>query len=217
MTYLTYALVLIIAYLLGSVPMGYVMGRLYGVDIRKYGSGKTGGTNLARLVGWPKTIPVIIGDPAKAAIAILLARYVTHNEVIAVLAALAALAGHNWPIYIGFRGGRGVGPVVGALIVFEPIIAAIAIVAGVAVALLSRYVSLGSILGSALAIVLALASAIYGTPHLDHVAFVTLACGLIILVHADNIRRLIAGTERRLGERVQTAPDSQASKEQRRS
>ncbi len=217
MTYLTYALVLIIAYLLGSVPVGYVMGRLYGVDIRKYGSGKTGGTNLARIVGWPKTIPVIIGDPAKAAIAILLARYLTHNEVIAVLAALAALAGHNWPIYIGFRGGRGVGPVVGALIIFEPTIAAIAIVAGVTIALLSRYVSLGSILGSALAIALSIAAALYGAQRLDHVVFVMLACGLIIVVHADNIQRLLAGTERRLGERVQLTRNGEAAKEKTQS
>ena len=124
-----YAVVaVVIGYLLGSIPAGYVMGRLYGVDVRKVGSGKTGGTNLARVVGWPKTIPVAIGDPAKAVLAIVLARWITGSEVVAVLAALAAMAGHLWPIYIGFRGGRGVGPVVGALLVFSPLIGAVSVV-----------------------------------------------------------------------------------------
>jgi glycerol-3-phosphate acyltransferase PlsY len=187
--------------------MGYVMGRLYGVDVRKYGSGKTGGTNLARIVGWPKTIPVVIGDPAKAALAILLARFVTQSEVGAILAALAALAGHNWSLYIEFRGGRGVGPVVGAMFVFNPLIALVAGGVGLGIALVSRYVSLGSILGSAMAILLVTIAYVTGAESAVHVVFVLLACSLIIGQHKDNIKRLLAGTERRLGERVQAPPE----------
>ena len=202
-----YAFVVVAGYLLGSIPMGYVMGRLYGVDVRKYGSGKTGGTNLARIVGWPKTIPVIIGDPAKAALAILLARFVTQSEVGAILAALAALAGHNWSLYIEFRGGRGVGPVVGAMFVFNPLIALVAGGVGLGIALVSRYVSLGSILGSAMAILLVTIAYVTGAESAVHVVFVLLACSLIIGQHKDNIKRLLAGTERRLGERVQAPPE----------
>ncbi len=196
-----------VAYLLGSIPMGYVMGRVYGVDVRKYGSGKTGGTNLARLVGWPKTLPVAIGDPAKAALAILLARFLTGSEIVAVLAALAAVVGHNWPIYLSFRGGRGVGPTLGALLVFNPLIAIVAGLTGVIIAVVSRYVSLGSILGSALAIVLSLLLLFYGTESLPHFAFVLVSCLMIIAQHKDNIKRLLAGTERKLGERVQATPE----------
>jgi len=206
MTYLTDALVIFSAYLLGSIPMGYVMGRIYGVDVTKYGSGKTGGTNLARIVGWPKTLPVAIGDPGKAALAILLARFVTQNETVAVLAALAALAGHNWSIYLGFRGGRGVGPVVGALFVFTPVVAVVAGAFGIIVAVASRYVSLGSILGSALAIVLGIVGYVVNLESGLHLAFTIVACALIIAQHKDNIKRLLAGTERRLGERVQVTP-----------
>jgi glycerol-3-phosphate acyltransferase PlsY len=201
---LEYILAIAVGYLLGSIPMGYVMGRLYGIDIRNYGSGRTGGTNLARIVGWPKTIPVVIGDPLKAAIAVLLARALTQSEVGAVLAALAALAGHNWPLYIGFRGGRGVGPVAGALFVFVPGIIIIAGAAGILIALVTRYVSLGSICGSALAIILSIAAYATGNDRLEHLVFIVIACSLIILVHKDNIHRLLNGTERKLGERVPT-------------
>jgi glycerol-3-phosphate acyltransferase PlsY len=205
-----YVVAIVVGYLLGSIPMGYVVGRLYGVDVRQHGSGKTGGTNLARLVGWPKTIPVVIGDPAKAALAILLARLLTQSEMGAALAALAALAGHNWPIYISFRGGRGVGPTVGALIVFNPVIAAVAGLLGVAIAVGSRYVSLGSILGSVIAIALSLAAFALKVDGPEHLIFVLIACSTVILQHKDNIKRLLAGTERKLGERAPTTPGKTA-------
>lgn len=212
MTLLVHAGIIVVSYLLGSIPMGYLMGRLYGVDIRKYGSGKTGGTNLARIVGWSRTWPVAIGDPAKAAVAILLARALTGgNEAVAVLAALATLAGHNWSLYLGFQGGRGVGPVVGALFVFNPLIVIIAGGLGVLIAVVSRYVSLGSICGSALAIVLALAGYANGGVFIEHLLFTVVACTLIIAQHKDNVQRLLAGTERRLGERVQIMPEPPAS------
>ena len=197
-----YAVAVLIGYLLGSIPVGYVMGRLYGIDVRTVGSGKTGGTNLARVVGWPKTIPVAIGDPAKAALAILIARWLTGSEVVAVLAALAAMAGHLWPVYIGFRGGRGVGPVVGALLVFSPLVGGVSIIAGFLIAVLSRYVSLGSICGSALVILLSVAAYLTGNESIPHLFFTIVAATTIIVLHHDNIKRLLAGTERKLGERV---------------
>jgi acyl phosphate:glycerol-3-phosphate acyltransferase len=206
MTLLQACTVILVAYLLGSIPWGYVMGRIYGVDVRQYGSGRTGGTNLARLVGWPKTIPVAILDPAKAIIAIWIARYVTHNEWIAVCAALAAIAGHNWPIYLRFRGGRGVGPTVGGMLVFEPLIAVISMLSGVGVAAGSRYASLGSICGAALTIGLSAAGYIATWVSAPHFVYALLACGLIIAQHKDNMQRLMAGTERKLGERVPLNP-----------
>jgi glycerol-3-phosphate acyltransferase PlsY len=203
--------VVIVGYLLGSIPVGYVMGRLYGVDVTKYGSGRTGGTNLARLVGWPKTIPVALGDPAKAILAVLIAHYVTQNQWAAVLAALACFAGHNWSIFLGLKGGRGVGPVVGSLLVFDPLLAVVSIVVGVSVAVASRYVSLGSIIGSATAIVLSGVAYAAGRESVPHLFFAVVACGLIIAQHKDNISRLRAGTERKLGERVPITTETPAS------
>jgi glycerol-3-phosphate acyltransferase PlsY len=205
-----YLLSLAIGYLLGSIPMGYVMGRLYGVDVRNYGSGKTGGTNLARLVGWPKTIPVAIGDPAKAVIAVLLARALTQSETGAMLAGLGALAGHNWSLYLRFGGGRGVGPTVGALLVFNPLVCAVSVALGFLTAVGSRYVSLGSIVGSALAIALSVAAFVMGRESAQHVVFAVIACSIIIIQHKDNMTRLLAGTERKLGERVQVTPEKSA-------
>lgn len=211
MTLVGYVAVTLIGYLLGSIPVGYVMGRIYGVDVLKHGSRKTGGTNLARLVGWPKTIPVAIADPAKAALAILIARAITQSETAAVLAAFAALLGHNWSLYLGFQGGRGVGPVVGALIVFSPLLAVIAVVSGFLIAVLSHYVSLGSISGSLIAMVGSIVLLALGAQPLTHTVFILAACGLIILQHGDNIRRLLAGTERKLGERVPVSTEKPVS------
>jgi acyl phosphate:glycerol-3-phosphate acyltransferase len=204
-----YALVLVASYLLGAIPWGYVVGRLYGVDVRKHGSGKTGGTNLARLVGWTRTIPVAIADPGKAVVAVLVARAVLQNEWGAVMAALAAVAGHNWPIYLGFKGGRGVGPVFGAMLVFNPLIALVAGGCGVLVAVTSRYVSLGSITGSALAIILTVAAYLMSAERVEHVVAAVIACGLIIVLHHDNIQRLLAGTERRLGQYITAKPEQE--------
>jgi glycerol-3-phosphate acyltransferase PlsY len=206
MTVLISIVVVAGAYLLGAIPWGYVVGRLYGVDIRQHGSGKTGGTNLARIVGWPRTLPVAILDPAKAALAILIARYVTHSDWVEVFAALAAVAGHNWPVYLGFRGGRGVGPTVGSLLVFDPLLAVISGLSGVAIAVTSRFVSLGSISGSALAIVLSLVQMARGAETMPHMVFILASCGAIIAQHKDNIQRLLNGTERKLGERVVVPP-----------
>lgn len=199
---LHYIVAVVVGYLLGSIPAGYVMGRIYGVDVLQHGSGKTGGTNLARLVGWPKTLPVALLDPGKAAIAILIVRYITHNELAAVVAGLAALAGHNWSLYLGFRGGRGVGPTVGAMFVFSPLIAAVSGLLGIIIAVSTRYVSLGSILGSACAIVLSIIAFYAGASPWQHLLFAIIACSAIIALHKDNIERLLAGTERKLGQRA---------------
>jgi len=199
---LNYLLAALVGYVLGSIPVGYVLGRIYGVDVLQHGSRKTGGTNLARLVGWTKTLPVVFLDPAKAAIAVLIVRYAWHNELAAAIAGLAAVAGHNWSLFLRLRGGRGVGPTVGALAVFSPIIAAVSALTGFLIAIVSRYVSLGSILGSAFAIAMSIAVYVMGAGLLEHTLFTVIACGSIILQHKDNIARLRAGTERKLGQRV---------------
>lgn len=212
MSLLTYGVVFVLAYLIGAIPWGYVVGRWHGVDVRKHGSGKTGGTNVARLVGWRNTLPVVLGDPGKAAVAVLLARYFTHDEVAVAVAALAVLIGHNWSIYIGWHGGRGVGTAFGAALVFNPLIAiSVAVLFGL-IALISRYVSLASmtscVIGAALLSV-AWAIGYQPAPHAIVSWIITI---MIVVRHHDNITRLLAGTERRLGERVVLSGEQSGAK-----
>ena len=196
------------SYLLGAVPTGLVVGLLRGVDVRRHGSGRTGATNVLRLLGWRLAVMVLVADVAKGAVAVLLARGLLtgYGETARlsgeVLAALAAIVGHNWSIYIKGHGGRGVTPAMGTLAVISPITLLASLPAGVLLILLTDMVSVGSLTGTltALGIFLALVAtgqkaalyALYGIP----------AAGLIVFQHRDNIWRILRGTERRIGVRA---------------
>ncbi len=194
--------VLLIAYLLGSVPFGYLVGRLQGIDVTRYGSGRTGGTNVGRLLGWRGFLLTAIGDMGKAVVAVLLARAVLQNEWAAVAAGLAAVIGHDWSLYLNGRGGRGVGPSFAVLLLFSPLAALAGLVVFGLVILWKRYVSLGSLTGTAAGMIaVVLAVAVGGQPA-AHLGFGLVAAPLIFFQHRDNIQRLLAGTERRLGEPV---------------
>lgn len=194
--------VLLIAYLLGSVPFGYLVGRLQGIDVTRYGSGRTGGTNVGRLLGWRGFLLTAIGDMGKTVVAVLLARAVLQNEWAAVAAGLAAVIGHDWSLYLNGRGGRGVGPSFAVLLLFSPLAALAGLVVFGLVILWKRYVSLGSLTGTAAGMIaVVLAVAVGGQPA-AHLGFGLVAAPLIFFQHRDNIQRLLAGTERRLGEPV---------------
>jgi glycerol-3-phosphate acyltransferase PlsY len=194
--------VLLVAYLLGSVPFGYLVGRLQGIDVTRYGSGRTGGTNVGRLLGWRGFLLTAIGDMGKAVVAVLLARAVLQNEWAAVAAGLAAVIGHDWSLYLNGRGGRGVGPSFAVLLLFSPLAALAGLVVFGLVILWKRYVSLGSLTGTAAGMIaVVLAVAVGGQPA-AHLGFGLVAAPLIFFQHRDNIQRLLAGTERRLGEPV---------------
>lgn len=195
------------AYLLGSIPSGLWVGRfIFGIDPRDYGSKRSGATNVLRTMGKKAAIAVLLLDVLKAVLAVQLARAVFPLEPWAhVLAAIAAAAGHNWPVFSGFRGGKGVvvsGTGVGAL--YWPLLIFIVPV-GVALVWRTRYVSLGSMGGS---IVGALAAIIFfqiGYLPFAYLAFVLLAAALVVWSHRENVSRLQAGTENRLGHRVTAA------------
>jgi glycerol-3-phosphate acyltransferase PlsY len=194
--------VLLVAYLLGSVPFGYLVGRLQGIDVTRYGSGRTGGTNVGRLLGWRGFLLTAIGDMGKAVVAVLLARAVLQNEWAAVAAGLAAVIGHDWSLYLNGRGGRGVGPSFAVLLLFSPLAALAGLVVFGLVILWKRYVSLGSLTGTAAGMIaVVLAVAVGGQPA-AHLGFGLVAAPLIFFQHRDNIQRLLAGAERRLGEPV---------------
>ena len=190
----------LIAYLAGSIPMGVVVARVSGgTDPRTVGSGRTGGTNALRALGRGRAAIVVAGDLLKGAVPVLLARYVTGGDpVVEVLCGVAAVAGAIWSVFAGFRSGRGVGTGVGTMLVIQPVAVLLATPVFVVVILLTRYVSLGSLIGSAamLPAMLVVLLAVPGTPF-QYVIYAAVGAGLIWLAHADNIDRLLHGKERK--------------------
>ncbi len=198
-----FAAIIIGGYLLGSVPFGLLLGKLYGVDVRQYGSGKPGATNVFRVLGAKAAIPAFVADVAKGAIPVIAARLVLGPGG-EVAGALAAVAGHNWPIYLKFRGGRGAAPSLGALAAMSwpvSLLAPLCLAVFAVVVALSRYVSLGSMLAALSVLVMMIPLVALNRIELIYLTYGVLAPGLIVFQHRDNIARLVAGTERKLGER----------------
>ena len=201
--------VLVLAYLVGAIPFGFIVGRLSrGVDVRQYGSGRTGAANVLRTAGTWASIGVFLGDLAKGAGAVLLARLILGQEMAAVAAAIAAILGHDWPVYLKFQGGRGVVTSLGGLLALSWPVGLLGLALGVAIIAVFRYVSLGSMLASVLvAAIMALLVALGWQPS-EYLIYMVVAAALIVFQHRDNIARLRAGTERKVGqgvERRQTA------------
>ena len=187
-------------YLLGSVPFGLIVSkRAAGNDLREFGSGKTGFTNSLRVLGLRRSVPVLAGDLLKGAAAALLPLLCSGDEWARAAGGLAAVIGHVWPLFAGFRGGRGVLTGAGVLLALNPLAALAVLPAAGLVILTTRYVSLASITACALAGVLF--PALAATNHIPWAFAVAAAAGasLIIAAHHDNISRLLAGTERKLG------------------
>ena len=196
----------ILGYLLGAIPFGLIIGRLTkGIDLREYGSHRTGATNALRTLGTPAAAAVFLLDVAKGVVAVLLARLLFAGDPLvewaAAVAGVAAIVGHNWSLFIGFTGGRGVATSAGALGAMS--FWTLLIVAPIVVLVIwrSRYVSLGSVTGALAAPVATAVLAATGAATVQAIAY-ALASGLLVTVaHADNIGRLRAGTERRIGQK----------------
>lgn len=213
MTWPLGAVVLVaLGYLLGSLPFGLLLGRLTrGVDIRDYGSHRTGATNALRTLGGRVAALVFALDVAKGVAAVLLAFALCEAGPagsppwVAAAAGFAAVVGHIWSIFIRFTGGRGVATTTGALGALAPL--ALAILAPIVILIVWRwrYVSLGSVSGSLLAPVVVAALAVVGLASWAAAAY-ALAAGLLVTwAHADNIARLRAGTERKIGQKEAVA------------
>jgi acyl phosphate:glycerol-3-phosphate acyltransferase len=193
------AVLMLVAYLAGSIPVGVVVARTTGgVDPRTIGSGRTGGTNALRALGRGRAALVVSGDLLKGVLPVLLARYVTGDPLVEVLCAASAVAGAIWSVFAGFRSGRGVATGVGTMLVIEPVALLLATPVFIGAILLTRYVSLGSLLGSAAMFpaMLLVLLAVPETP-LPYVLYSAVGAALIWLAHADNIDRLLHGTERK--------------------
>ena len=196
--------VVIGSYLIGSIPSGLVIGKLKGIDVREYGSGNIGTTNVLRTLGARWGAIVLIADVLKGVVAVLLARYIIETPTGEMAAGFAAVAGHDWSLFLKFKGGRGVATSLGALLplaMLGPLSGVIGLAVFVLVTLASRYVSLASIVGSLSAVVaMAVFLGLDRVPW-QYLVYIVVVVALIIYQHRDNIGRLLSGMESKLGQK----------------
>ena len=201
-----HALVFPLAYLLGAFPTGYLLAHAFaGVDIRRIGSGRTGGTNVLRSAGALPAVITVLGDGLKGGVAVLLARSIAGAPLALAIAGVAVILGHNYSVFLGWDGGAGTVTNIGVAFFIEPRVGAAAIILGATALVLSRYASLGSIVVAATLPLLCAAGAVWGDLPAVYCLYAAVA-GLICLFELrPNIARLLAGTERKVGSAIGTA------------
>lgn len=199
---------LLASYFLGAIPTSHLVSRTFAkIDLREHGSGNLGATNLYRVLGWKYAIPVALFDIAKGAIPVLLfAPQVSDSELFALACGVAAILGHVFSVFVGFKGGKGVATAAGVMLALTPLALAVAATVWALVVLLTGYVSLGSI---AAAVVLPLAVYFLENPRTPELLWIdTLVAAGVIVLHRRNIQRLLKGTENRFGRRAATTTRS---------
>ena len=195
------ALVIISCYFFGSVPFGYILGKLFKkVDIRKYGSGNIGASNALRILGLPLASLVIIGDVGKGILSIYLVKYLNiDSSLILVIAGLAVICGHNWSLFLGFKGGKGIATTFGVIFALNPVISILAVIVWVIFLILTKYVSLSSIC----AVFSILVFTILLKQPYEYIGFSLIILVLSIFTHRENIKRLKSRKERKIGEKIE--------------
>lgn len=199
---LTYLIIIIIAYLFGNISTSYIVGKKFaGVDIRTQGSGNAGSTNVLRTLGKKAGALTFAGDVLKGFIAVIIAKgiaYMIHADVAtcAYLAVVAVVLGHNYPVFLGFKGGKGVATSLGSMLAMNPLTALACLGFFIIIVALTKYVSLGSILGIGLSPILMLIN--HNMKGVLVTLFLTIS---VAYTHKENIKRLLNGTERKIGEK----------------
>lgn len=196
MTWQTVLLAMALGYLLGSIPFGLLLTRAIGIDIRSIGSGNIGATNVLRTGNKPIAAATLILDAAKGAAAVLIARYWLGSENAAMIAGLAAFAGHIFPIWLGFKGGKGVATYIGVLLALNWLVGLIFIAVWLVIAFARRYSSLAAITAAATAPIFAY---VVGGQDLAFAAACGLMSVILVLTHWQNIMRLWNNTEPKIG------------------
>ncbi len=188
---ITSLLWIVAAYLLGSVPTGLLLGRLYGIDVRKEGSGNIGATNLYRTVGRKVGVWTLFLDCLKGFLPVLLAAKLGLQDSMLAWIGLAAFCGHVFSIFLKFQGGKGVATALGVFLALEPLAVLGALVVFLLLVLVWRYISLGSVIAAA-----AMPVIIFFRPHTNQLLLATTLISLTVIIkHHSNIKRLLAGTE----------------------
>lgn len=199
---LVYLIIIITAYLLGNISTSYIVAkRLAGVDIRTQGSGNAGSTNVLRTLGKKAGALTFIGDVLKGLIAVLIARFIAYganldDTTCAYIAVVAVVLGHNYPVFLGFKGGKGVATSLGSMLGMNPLVALLCLGFFIIIVAITKYVSLGSILGIGLSPIIMMIN------HNTKGVLVTLFLAIsVAITHRENIKRLLNGTERKLGQK----------------
>ncbi|MEE9562316.1 MAG: glycerol-3-phosphate 1-O-acyltransferase PlsY [Thermoanaerobaculia bacterium] len=202
-----FSLLILGSYLVGSIPFGYLIGRgLRDRDIRASGSGNVGATNVLRVMGWKPAVSVLLLDLAKGVVPILIGKQLAVPSAWLGAMALAAVVGHIFPIFLGFRGGKGVATGIGAFATLAPLAALGALVIFGVVVAWTRYVSLGSVTATAsFPLLVLLFEGAAGQEALDPalVGFAAATSALVIFQHRSNLQRIRAREELKLGERLE--------------
>jgi acyl phosphate:glycerol-3-phosphate acyltransferase len=194
------SLSILLAYLLGSIPFGAIVARFSGVDILKTGSGNIGATNVHRALGIQKGLMVLALDVVKGVLAVVIAQFASLglSPVYPILAALAAVLGHSYSVFLGFRGGRSVAVALGAFLLLAPMAIGIALAVFIVTAAASRYISLASMLAAVAFVVVAGILSFSASPYnLPLFAACLITALLIVMRHRANLGRLLRGEENR--------------------
>jgi len=201
--------IVVIGYLLGAIPCGVIIGKMVrGIDVREYGSGSMGMTNVMRTVGAKAGLIVLILDVLKGAGAVALAWavfYSANHDMVhwgQMAGGASAVIGHSWPVYIGFRGGRGIATAAGAIMVISWQVGLICLSTFLLLVLIFRYISLGSIMAAiALVVAMVVFFICYSGPD-AYLAFSLVVAPVVIFRHRGNIKRLLSRTEPKIGQKV---------------
>ncbi|MGE5500117.1 MAG: glycerol-3-phosphate 1-O-acyltransferase PlsY [Syntrophothermus sp.] len=208
--------ILLLSYLIGSIPTSIIISKLVkGIDIRNYGSGNAGGTNVYRVLGWKYGILVILLDALKGALAVIFIARIQHGAIpfenatpfddftlIQIMAGVAAVIGHIWTIFAGFRGGKGIATALGMLVTIITVDMLVALAVFVLVVLATKYISLGSILAAvSVPLVLIIRENIFHVDIQGYGIVLPFTIGLSLLIiytHRANVKRLLSGKENRI-------------------
>ena len=197
-------LAVIVGYLLGSIPGGWIVGKgLKGVDVRKYGSGNIGMTNVLRVLGKKEALLVLLIDLGKGMAAIFIAGLLSakiNPPLVKALAGIACISGHNWPIFLKFRGGKGVATSAGVFLLLTPLPLFFCVLTMVLVVALTRYVSVGSMTSAAL--LPFYIWVLMGKQSFLYIVLGMVVAAIVILRHRSNLKRLLSGKENKLGMKI---------------
>jgi len=191
------ALLIICAFVMGSIPVGVIVAKTKGIDLKKIGSGNIGATNVLRSLGKGPAALTLFGDMLKGTLAVALGKYFGLGTFYQGLIGFSAILGHNFSLFLGFRGGKGVATSLGVFLLYSPQTALITFIIWIVVVLTTKYSSLGALISFGL-----LPLTIILLDSKDKLPVAVLVTLFILIRHTDNIRRLIKGTERKIGERT---------------
>lgn len=196
-------LISLISFVMGSIPVGLIVARVKGVDLRKVGSGNIGATNVLRTMGKGPALITLAGDMLKGFVPVVLSNYILNDTLSAGLVGFAAILGHDFSLFLRFKGGKGVATSIGVLLAYSPVVAIFTVLLWIVVVFMSRYSSMGAIVAFLL-----LPVNIYVFDYSQEKFVIGLLMTLLLLFkHSENIKRLLSGREPRIGERIDGRQD----------